>query len=98
MPFITPTGESITYVVGQPMGGYSSWAVFTLCHHLVVQYASTLCGNKGFFTGYRLLGDDIVISDKLVASKYQEIMTTLGVEISESKSHISKECYEMAKR
>jgi len=97
-PFITPKGQTVNYAVGQPMGGYSSWAVFTLCHHLVVQYAATLCGNKGFFTGYRILGDDIVINDTNVAARYQDIINTLGVKISPSKSHISKDMYEMAKR
>jgi len=97
-PFTTREGNSVAYAVGQPMGGYSSWAVFALCHHLVVQYASTLCGNKGFFKGYRLLGDDIVIFDNAVASKYLNIMTTLGVQISPTKSHVSKDMYEMAKR
>lgn len=26
----------VKYSVGQPMGAYSSWAVFALSHHLVV--------------------------------------------------------------
>jgi hypothetical protein len=72
--------------------------MFTLSHHVVVQYAHTLAGGRGFFTGYRLLGDDIVITDTRVATKYQEIMSTLGVEISPSKTHISQDVYEMAKR
>jgi hypothetical protein len=28
--------KSYVYNVGQPMGAYSSWAVFTLSHHLIV--------------------------------------------------------------
>jgi hypothetical protein len=40
--------EYVRYSVGQPMGAYSSWAVFTITHHLVVQYAAYLCGHITF--------------------------------------------------
>jgi hypothetical protein len=29
-------GETYVYNTGQPMGGYSSWPVFALCHHLII--------------------------------------------------------------
>jgi len=44
LPLQTPTGETISYEVGQPMGAYSSWAMFTLCHHIVVQYSAHQAG------------------------------------------------------
>lgn len=47
---------------------------------------------------YRLLGDDIVIMDEELADKYLEVMTTLNVEISKTKSHTSKTVFEFAKR
>jgi len=28
--------EFVTYQAGQPMGSYSSWAVFALCHHIII--------------------------------------------------------------
>lgn len=34
------------WVVGQPLGALSSWAVFTLVHHLMVQYAATMASAK----------------------------------------------------
>nr|QQP18721.2 RNA-dependent RNA polymerase [Soybean thrips mito-like virus 1] len=88
---------SVKYGAGQPMGAYSSWAIFTLSHHLVVQYSAFLV-NKYPTTAYRLLGDDIVISDPFVARKYQEIISKLGVDISMDKSHVSETTYEFAKR
>lgn len=58
---------SIEYGRGQPMGLYSSFAVFSLSHHYVVQYAYNLtCLGTGkdpnkVFSGYSIIGDDIVI-------------------------------------
>lgn len=92
------TEGPIFYKVGQPMGAYSSWATFTLCHHLIVQLSAKRSGYTGWFNGYCILGDDIVISNSDVAFHYQEIIKSLGVEISNSKSHVSKDTYEFAKR
>jgi hypothetical protein len=47
---------------------------------------------------YKLLGDDIVISNEDLAREYQLILTELGVEISSSKTHISNNFVEFAKR
>jgi hypothetical protein len=64
---------------------------------MVVQYAAYL---EGFypFKDYILLGDDIVITNDAVASKYVELITGLGVEISPMKTHVSETTYEFAKR
>lgn len=85
------------YSVGQPMGSYSSWAVFTLTHHYAVQYAAYLCGYN-LFEDYILLGDDIVIKNNRVAQRYIALMTKWGVDISKNKTHVSKDTYEFAKR
>jgi len=99
--FRTPKGEPlrITYAVGNPMGLYSSWNTFTICHHFIL-YVCCVTLNKSWFTAkYKLLGDDIVIWDKDIAEQYLEIMTkVLGVEISAPKSHVSNYFVEFAKR
>jgi hypothetical protein len=95
--FAAPNGETLFYKVGQPIGARSSWAMFTLSHHLVVQYAAFLTGNYPF-KEYILLGDDIVITNDAVAAKYVELITELGVGISPFKSHVSETTYEFAKR
>lgn len=41
-------------------------------------------------TRYEIVGDDIVIFDEILASKYLEVMTALGVPINESKSVVSR--------
>jgi len=90
-------GYTLQYSVGQPMGAYSSWAAFTITHHLVVHYSAFLAGYD-HFDQYIILGDDIVIKNDKVAQKYIGIMTKWGVAISMHKTHISKDTYEFAKR
>jgi len=79
----------VKYAVGQPMGAYSSWAVFALTHHAIVQFAAYLAGHKGWFGLYALLGDDIVIADVSVANKYKRLCKWLGMGIGISKSMVN---------
>lgn len=62
-----------------------------------MQYAASLV-NKYPTVNYALLGDDIVIADKDIAESYQEIIESLGVDISLAKSHVSHDTFEFAKR
>jgi hypothetical protein len=96
-PIVTPEGKPIEYSVGQPMGARSSWIIFTLSHHLILQYSAFLAGEYPT-RKYIMLGDDIVITNDKIASHYKEVIKSLGVEISESKSHVSLTTYEFAKR
>jgi len=96
--FLDPKGNPRTYRTGQPMGAHSSWPIFTLCHHLTVQFSASLAGLPAPFKDYRLLGDDIVIANDQVAAKYLEVMSTLHVKISNAKTHVSLDTFEMAKR
>jgi len=71
------------------MGAYSSFAMLALTHHFIVQIAAKRAYPtiNSWFTRYALLGDDIVISDPVVASHYLFIMRDqLGVDINLSKS------------
>lgn len=101
-PFVYESKQvrtSVTYSVGQPMGAYSSWGIFALCHHLIVQMAAKMVGESLPFRDYSLLGDDIVICNAAVAEKYLNIMTSqLDVEISKTKSLVSQDTFEFAKR
>jgi hypothetical protein len=89
---------SITYAVGQPMGALSSWVMLALTHHFIVQFAAYNVGCKGWFSDYLILGDDIVIFNRDVASQYLKIMCDLGVEINLVKSVVSTTSFEFAKR
>lgn len=90
--------QTVRYACGQPMGAYSSWAIFSICHHVVVRMAAVRAGKPVTFSDYVLLGDDIVIRDDAVAEHYRAIMHELGVEISVTKSHVSSDTFEFAKR
>jgi hypothetical protein len=88
------------YSVGQPMGGLSSWAGLAITHHWILQYCSNQLGNLTVWEDrYEVLGDDIVIFDRRLASKYLEVMKDLGVDINISKSISSLlPVFEFAKR
>lgn len=82
-------GSVTAYRVGQPLGAYSSWPVFALTHHLIVQYCAGAPSSGKWFDRYALLGDDIVIANKQVAERYLELMSQIGVKISIPKSLVS---------
>lgn len=81
--------RKVRYAVGQPMGAYSSWAVFALTHHALVQFAAFLAGHREWFRFYALLGDDIVIADVAVANRYKRLCKWLGMGIGISKSMVN---------
>jgi len=85
-----PSG--VKYATGQPMGGYSSWPMLALTHHLIVQCAaweSKICPLNRLFLDYAVLGDDIVIYNTKVAKQYHQIILGLGIECNLSKSILS---------
>jgi len=91
-------GKPIRYTVGQPMGVLSSWSMLALTHHCIVRIASTRVGLP-LFDHYALLGDDIVIANREVALSYHNLITeVLGVDINLSKTLISADSFEFAKR
>jgi len=79
------------------MGAYSSFAMLTVTHHVIVRVAALQVGLQNF-SDYAILGDDIVICNDDVASKYLELMSSLGLDINLGKSVISKDFAEFAKR
>jgi hypothetical protein len=98
------TFSSYKYSVGQPMGALSSFAMLALTHHLIVQLAARRSGvvlptSNCWYEGYELLGDDILIFDKIVAEEYLIIMNDLGVPINLAKSVVApnKPVFEFAK-
>jgi hypothetical protein len=95
----------LKYTVGQPMGALSSWAMLALTHHFLVQVAAWKSGVVPlgtWFTGYAILGDDLVIFDRKVANEYLKIIKLIGMQVGLHKSVLSNkhECLtlEFAKR
>jgi hypothetical protein len=89
---------SVKYGAGQPMGAYSSWTTFAITHHAIVRLAAKRAGLPITWEGYVLLGDDIVLANEHVAKEYMTILDSLGVKVSETKTHVSNDTYEFAKR
>jgi hypothetical protein len=75
-------GKSLEYTKGQPMGLYGSFALFAYSHHVLLRHIEK---KIGVFDTYRILGDDIIISNDEVHKQYLLRMKTLGVPISYHK-------------
>lgn len=75
--------------------------MLAITHHLIVQYCAKVCGVSRpglWYDNYELLGDDIILFDKVVAARYLSVMEGLGVGITLSKSVVSNnETIEFAK-
>jgi hypothetical protein len=91
-------GTKISYRTGNPMGMYSSWATFAVCHHFLVYLACKKARVKWEKCPYMLLGDDIVIADDDVALAYKEILILWDIPFSPEKTHTSLHGYEFAKQ
>jgi uncharacterized protein (DUF2344 family) len=90
----------VSWKRGQPLGMLSSWAAFSLTHHMVIEYCAHLEGIKTF-RDYAVLGDDVCIWDRRVAHRYESIMGDLDVSINHDKSVIGSKAthrVEFAKR
>jgi hypothetical protein len=97
-PFEVSDGSVISYSVGNPMGAYSSWNSFALSHHFVMYYCCKSLKINWSEAPYVILGDDVLIRHKLLAEKYMEVVKSLGIEVSSSKTHVSLYFREFAKR
>lgn len=75
----------VEYRCGQPMGLYSSWAVFAFTHHALIEYLAHLEGFHAF-RDYAVLGDDVVIWNETVASKYIEFLDNHEIKWSPEKT------------
>jgi hypothetical protein len=77
----------IKWAVGQPLGFRPSFHLATLTHALVLDNITKDLGIDP--NCYRVVGDDVIISDKQVAEAYGNQMNSTGVEINLSKSLVS---------
>jgi hypothetical protein len=82
--------STVRYNCGQPMGARSSWPALAVVHHALVQFCAWK-ENLFPFDKYLVLGDDIVIADKVVSKAYQRYASLLGVVIGLPKSFTSSD-------
>jgi len=79
--------KEVSWGRGQPLGALSSWAAFSLTHHLFMRW----CANDPFFENYVILGDDVAIMDEAVAVVYHDRMNKFGVTINPNKGFIARD-------
>lgn len=87
--------KSFVWKVGQPLGIVPSMSLFSLTHNLVLV---GLC-ERLFLDpedSFRVLGDDVVISNDDLAEEYKKYILASGVPISWHKSHSSDRYAEFA--
>jgi hypothetical protein len=67
--------------------------MLALTHHFIIQSYYSHSPERD----YAILGDDVIVPEYL-ANHYQNVMTSLGVDISLPKSIVSNKMIEFAKR
>lgn len=92
-PFNVP--DYLTWSVGQPLGISPSIRMFSLTHNILL---AGICKSLGLnpLKCYRVLGDDVVISNRGVAEAYINVCTEAGIPISLNKSWESDSFAEFA--
>lgn len=85
--FSRDLGRNVKWTVGQPLGYGPSFHLATLTHAAVVEGLRKKLNVMGHC--WSIVGDDIVISDEVLADEYKRVMSGLGVEINMSKSLVS---------
>ena len=99
VPFVRKLNSTVSFVAGQPLGYYSSWALFSLTNHILVWWCAEEVYPGSVFKDYAILGDDVVIANTAVAEKYEQALSRIGVSKSYQKSLISDTgCAEFAKK
>jgi len=95
--WLTPSRGLVRWTKGQPLGLYPSFAAFALTHGLLVR---SLEIELGLYEGdnFRILGDDIVISDPNLNRRYREVLSILEVGVSEGKTLTSDRITEFGGR
>jgi hypothetical protein len=76
--------EYVTYTKGQHQGMYGSFALFSLTHNLVL---TEMCQKLGIepIESFRILGDDVIISDAALHKEYRDFLSYGKSPVSEDK-------------
>lgn len=67
VPFVKRALSQVSFVTGQPLGYYGYWPLFAFTHHVLVWWAAEQVRPGILFDRYAILGDDVLITDPLVA-------------------------------
>lgn len=83
----------VSWTKGQPLGTGPSFPAFAITHHAVLHHCKVRVG-KADTDCYRILGDDIVITDEDVYNKYRSVLSQMECPVSESKTFKSEDLAE----
>lgn len=61
-------------MAGQPLGYHASWPLFALSHHVLIWWCAEQVYPGQTFQRYEVLGDDVLITDREVASVYEKAL------------------------
>ena len=86
--------RNISYEYGQPQGLGPSFVLATLAHYELLDSLRKGLGIKN--KPFRLVGDDVIISDERLAHSYMLWMESSNVEINQAKTIISNSLGEFA--
>jgi hypothetical protein len=86
----TTLRRDIKYTSGQPMGLGPSFFLATLTHVTLLDNISNRIYGRPRTDLYRIVGDDVIITDFKIAKAYYTIMKELEVPINMDKSILSK--------
>jgi hypothetical protein len=89
-----PIQRPVTYKFGQPQGLGPSFSLATLAHFYLLDSLSRMLKVGG--RPFRVLGDDVIISNERLAFAYMQWMQDCNVEINLSKSIVSRYLGEFA--
>jgi hypothetical protein len=73
---------TIQWTTGQPLGLYPSFASFALCHGLMLYALNGFSHNSMFY----VLGDDVIILNDSLYSKYMRFLNNMGIPHAPSKT------------
>ena len=91
LPSNLPDGTQVRWEVGQPLGAYPSFGVFTLTHGCLLFALNGYQWDNDFFVH----GDDVVILNDSLYNKYIECLTNIGVDFNPFKTLVSKKYTEI---
>lgn len=95
--WLSPTQGIIKWSKGQPLGLYPSFASFALTHGLLVASLERKL-QLPIGENFRVLGDDIVISNASLYNEYRKVLKMLEVPVSEDKTLVSNRVTEFGGR
>jgi hypothetical protein len=78
--------RALTWSKGQPLGVYPSFPSFALTHGIILRAIELRYALSDTF---RVLGDDVIISNPIVAWSYRTLLTKMGVPVSDSKTFMN---------